>query len=94
MEDRLNRMTDKIAQRINRHGMTIPAIMLLEMHKPLAGVGGAMIQIVAPGLDWIFGESNTEDFATLLSDREQVERLISRIEELDRKKSEEVKTQC
>lgn len=94
MEDRLNHMTDKIARRINRHGMTIPAIMFLEMHKPLAGVGGAMIQFVAPGLDWVFGEDNTEDFATLLSDREQVERLISRIEELDRKKSEEVKTQC
>ena len=94
MEDRLFQMTDKIAQRINRHGLTIPAIMFLEMHKPLAGVGGAIIQLAAPGLDWIFGERNTEDFATLLSDREQVERLMSRIEELDRKKDEEVKTQC
>ncbi|MGI6365221.1 MAG: hypothetical protein ACOX2G_05710 [Bacillota bacterium] len=94
MEERLNQLTERIAQRINRHGLTIPAIMFLEMHKPLAGVGGALIQIAAPGLDWIFGEANTEDFANLIGDREQVERLISRLEELDRNKGKEVKTQC
>lgn len=94
MEERLNQMMEKIAQRINRHGLTLPAIMLLEMHKPLAGVGGALIQVAAPGLDWIFGEANTEDLATLFGDREQVERLLSRLEELDRNKGKEVKTQC
>lgn len=93
MEERLLQMKEKIASRIDRHGLAIPAIMFLEMHKPLAGVGGALIHALAPGLDWILGEQNTEDLAILLSDRDHVEGLISRIEELDTNRKE-VKNQC
>ncbi|NLY32635.1 MAG: hypothetical protein GX065_07565, partial [Firmicutes bacterium] len=49
MEERMAQLRERIARRINRHGMTIPALMFLEMHKPLAGVGGALIQMLAPG---------------------------------------------
>lgn len=94
MEARLELLREKIAQRICRHGMTIPAVMFLEMHKPLAGVGGALIHMLAPGLDWILGEQNTDDLAILLSDRKQVNCLIARIEELDTKTCKEVKNQC
>ena len=68
--------------------------MLLEMHKPLAGVGGALIQLIAPGVDWIFGEQNTEDLCSLLGDRARVEKLIARIEELDKTRGKEVNSQC
>ncbi len=94
VEERLQQLTERIARRINRHGLTLPAIMLLEMHKPLAGVGGALIQLVAPGVDWIFGEQNTEDLAALLGDRARVEKLIARIEELDKTRGKEVNSQC
>lgn len=94
MEERLEQLSNRIANRINRHGLTIPAVMFLEMHKPLAGVGGALVHLLAPGLDWVLGDQNTDDLAILLSDREQVERLIARIEELDNKAGKEVKNQC
>lgn len=94
MEERLEQLSNRIANRINRHGLTIPAVMFLEMHKPLAGVGGALVHLLAPGLDWVLGDQNTDDLAILLSDREQVERLIARIEELDNKTGKEVKNQC
>jgi len=94
MEERLELLTDRIAYRVIRHGLALPAIMLLEMHKPLAGVGGALIHVFAPGLDWILGDQNTEDLALLLSDRERVERLISRIEGLDKNSGKEVNNEC
>lgn len=94
MEERIARLRERIARRINRHGMTIPALMFLEMHKPLAGVGGALIHMLAPGLDWILGEQDTEDLAILLGDRNQVNSLMARLEELDTKKRKEVKHQC
>lgn len=94
MEERLEQLSNRIANRINRHGLTIPAVMFLEMHKPLAGVGGALVHLLAPGLDWVLGDQNTDDLAILLSDRELVERLIARIEELDKKPGKEVKNQC
>lgn len=91
MGERIELLREKIARRINRHGMTIPALMFLEMHKPLAGVGGALIQMLAPGLDWILGEEDTECLATLFGDRQQVNGLIARLEELDTKTGKEVK---
>lgn len=91
MEERIALLRERIARRINRHGMTIPALMFLEMHKPLAGVGGALIHMLAPGLDWILGERDTDDLAILLSDRQQVNSLMIRLEELDTKKCKEVK---
>ncbi|MDD4658622.1 MAG: hypothetical protein PHW26_06255 [Eubacteriales bacterium] len=94
MEERIQVLREKIAQRISRHGMTIPALMFLEMHKPLAGVGGALIHMLAPGLDWILGEEDTDCLAILLSDRDQVDCLMTRLEELDTKKCKEVKNQC
>lgn len=84
-------LRERIAQRINRHGLTIPALLFLQLHKPLAGVGGALIQMLAPGLDWVLGEQDTESLATLFGDREQVEVLMARLEELDGKKAKEVK---
>ena len=91
MTDGTDNLREKIARRINRHGMTIPALMFLELHKPLAGVGGALIQMLAPGLDWILGEENTESLATLFGDRQQVSGLIARLEELETETGKEVK---
>lgn len=94
MEESTQALREKIARRINRRGMTIPALLFLQMHKPLAGVGGALVHMLAPGLDWVVGEQNTESLAELLGDRRQVEALMTRLEELDTKKPKEVKNHC
>jgi hypothetical protein len=94
MEESQGLLIERIANRVHRHGMHIPAVMLLELHKPLAGVGAALIQFLAPGLDWILGDRDTENLALLLSDRGQVECLISRIEELDKNSGKEVNNEC
>lgn len=94
MEENTEALRERIAKRINRHGMTIPALLFLHMHKPLAGVGGAIIHMLAPGLDWIMGEQNTESLAALLSDRKQVEALMVRLEELNTKTTKEVRNHC
>lgn len=87
----IERMSDWVC----RHGLAVPAVLLLELHKPLSGIGGALVQFLAPGLEWVLGEQNTEDLAKLLHDRRQVERLIDRIGELDRNFSgKEVKNKC
>ena len=93
-EKRVEQLRERIARRINRHGLTVPALMYLQMHKPLAGVGGALIHIIAPGLDWLLGEQDTEALAALIGDRQEVEGLIARVEELDTKREKEVKNQC
>jgi hypothetical protein len=94
MEEQQDSLIERIAYKIYRHGLTIPAVMMLEMHKPLAGVGSALIQFFAPGLEWVLGEEDTEELAMLLSDRDQVEYLITRIEGLDINSGKEVKNEC
>lgn len=85
---------ERIAGFVHRRGLNLPAVLFLELHKPLAGVGSAMVQFLAPGLDWLLGEPDTEALANLLQDRQAVERLITRIGELDNHSGKEVKTEC
>lgn len=94
-QQRQEMLIERMAQWVCRHGLAVPAVLLLELHKPLSGIGGALVQFLAPGLEWVLGEQNTEDLAKLLHDRQQVERLIAKIGELDTYYScKEVKNKC
>ncbi|SET13797.1 hypothetical protein [Anaerobranca gottschalkii] len=79
--NRNDELIERIAAWIAKKELQVPAVLYLEIHKPLAGVASAFISFLAPGLDWILGEKRMEDLANLLQDRREVERLIARIEE-------------
>ncbi|QNO14555.1 hypothetical protein HYG86_07055 [Alkalicella caledoniensis] len=74
-------LIERIAAWINKKSLAVPAVLYLELHKPVAGIASAFVNFLAPGLDWILGEKNLEDLANILQDRREVERLIVRIED-------------
>ena len=87
-------LIEKLAQFIVKHKMETPAILFLETLKPLSFVGSTFTMIYfAPFLD-IYG-LNINQFAMLFQKRENVERLLQRIEALikesDRLKKEKEK---
>lgn len=76
-----------IAQAIVRKGMAVPAILFLEMHKPLANLLGHAIWLTMPIFALFGGVATTNAVGELLSDPTQIERLIRRIEALEGSKT-------
>lgn len=88
-EDLLKRAADEIRKR----GMETPAILLLEMHKPVMNVGAQSAVALSPFLVPFLGFDNVNNYTRLLSKQENVERLLdmlvtSRVGGSDRGNSE------
>ncbi len=89
--ERQKELIDKIAKYIVDYRMETPAILFLESVKPLAFVGGQLATFyLAPFLPLV-GRWGEEAIA-LLQSRENVERLLQRIEELIKKEEEPVQS--
>ena len=79
---RRQQIIDRAADRIAGLGMTAPAILFLEMNKPLAFLGAQMLFAAQPFLSMTFGEADLRDFAEIIEERKGVEQLIARLESL------------
>lgn len=91
VESDAEKLLEKAAQTIVKRGMEVPAILFLEMHKPLANLIGHAIWVTMPVWAVFFGVATTNELGALLSDPERIERLIQRIEELSEQRGKEEK---
>jgi hypothetical protein len=78
-----DQMLSKLAQRVVRMRMTVPAIFFLESSKPLAFLGGQLLIFLEPFVQTLFNFRQYQRFAFLMEDRENWERLIRKIEDLE-----------
>lgn len=74
---------EEIAQRIVREGMGAAAIVFFESAKPISFITGQAAIFATPLLGGFIEPMRLERYATLFSDRDFLERLIRRIEELE-----------
>ena len=77
---RVERLIERAAERIARYRLQSPAVLFLEMHRPLAGVASQLVHFASPFFAPFLGLERVEDLALLLSKGEYVDRLIDRIE--------------
>lgn len=70
----------KTAAYVKRQGVKTPAVLFLEMHKPLSTVAGHAAIAFAPFIMPFLGFSRVNDYSRFFADRENVERLICEIE--------------
>lgn len=80
--DERDAMIEKIAMDIHRRGLETPAILFLEMHKPLSFFASQTLIVTTPLIAPIVGFDRVRNAANLLESRDNVELLIRRIEEL------------
>jgi hypothetical protein len=73
---------DRIAREVTRRRMEVPAILALELHRPLSFLGSQTLVVFTPMLAPAFGLQNMQKAARLLEDRGNIDRLIERIEEM------------
>lgn len=90
-ERHAEQLLEKAARIVVERGMEVPAILFLEMHKPLANLIGHAIWVTLPVWALFFGVATTNALGALLSDPEKIERLIQRIEELSAERIESKK---
>lgn len=75
-------LINKIADGIIRRRMETPAILFLELHKPLSFIGSQALIVGSPFFGPFVGVENVHRVSRLMSDRNNIELLICRIEEL------------
>lgn len=76
-------LIERLAERVVKHRMQMPAILALEMHKPFAFLAGQSLLLGSGFLAPLFGPENVRKYSKLFESRENVERLMERIEEMD-----------
>ena len=79
-QEETDRLLDKAAHEIRKRRMETPAILALEMHKPLTGIASHAVVAFSPFMIPFFGYDGVHDMSRLLKDRRNVERLIQRLE--------------
>jgi hypothetical protein len=79
---RREQLLDDLTRRIEKMGMTAPAILFLETYKPLAFLGAQLLWFAQPFLSLGFKEADLRDFTLLIEDHAGVEELIDRLEAL------------
>lgn len=85
--ERRDKLIDELARKIVKKGMETPAIMFLEMHKPISFLTSQTMLVASPLLAPLFGLDGVENYSRLFSSVDNVELLIRRIEDLaDQKK--------
>jgi len=81
-EEQKAQLIDALAQQVVKRGLSVPAVLFLELHKPFAFIGSQAGIVFSPFLAPFFGFDCVDDYTQLLSERENWERLVERIEEL------------
>ena len=71
---------ETLAAAVLARKLSVPAIFLLELHKPLAGIIREVVDVSVPFLHLLFGRVNVERARIVLSSRETLEALIVAIE--------------
>ncbi len=73
-------LIDKLAKKVIQVRMGVPAILFLEMHKPLSFVGSQLMVFFSPIVNTIFNRKEYDQFAEIVEHRDNVEYLMVQIE--------------
>jgi hypothetical protein len=73
----------KVAEKVVRWKMSVPAILFLESVKPLNYIGSQMMVFFEPFVQTVFTWKDYDQFRIIMEERENTERLLQKIEELD-----------
>jgi len=79
-----NLFIEQLAEKITTSGLTMPAVLLLEAHKPLAFLVSQMLLVAQPSLNLFISPTFTQNLTNLLAEDEQLEQLITTLERMDK----------
>jgi len=71
---------ERIAEAVVRRRMEAPAVLALELHRPLHFLGSQALIVATPFLGALVGVENVLKLSRLLEDGRNIDRLIERLE--------------
>ena len=77
-----NPFLEQVVTFIQRHGLRLPFLLILEAGRPLTFLGGQFLWIAQPALSLIWPGQWIQQTAQLLEEPEAVASLIARLEEI------------
>ena len=72
-------LIERVADFLVRRGLTAPAVMLLEVGRPLNFVGSQLLVFLSPFISLIFNSEELKRFTRLLAKRRAVDALVEAI---------------
>lgn len=81
-EEESRELADEVASAIVKRRLETPAVLFLEMHRPLSFIASQGMIVAMPLLAPVLGPEKVSKFSRFLRERKNIERLIQRIEEL------------
>ncbi len=76
-----DRLLDRVAAQVTRRGLAAPAVLFLELNRPLGFLAGQATHLLAPFLAGLIGIENVRQLASLLEEPANFDRLLDRIEQ-------------
>jgi hypothetical protein len=80
--DERDGILERAARKVVLHRMETPVILALELHRPLMFLGSQGLVVLTPMLAPLFGLRNLQVLQALLAEKDNLDRLLERIEEL------------
>lgn len=77
-------LIEHLAEQISRWRLTMPAILLLQVTRPLSFIASQGLLLCQPLLSFVYDAPRIADYAELLADRATIDRLVARLEEEER----------
>ncbi len=93
LTEREEEIMDKMAAKVIEWRMTVPAILFLESVKPLNFIGSQAMIFFEPFVQTLFNFRDYDTFRQMMERRENVERLLLKIEEKDAESIQKEKEQ-
>lgn len=83
-EEEIKAFLQDLARAVVRRRMTVPAVMALEMSKPVTFLGYSSMVAFGPILEMLFDPQKVEKLTCILADRSRIEELLTAIETLEK----------
>lgn len=80
-DEEKQKLLERVAKEISKRRLETPAILFLEMHKPLANVAGHAAIAFSPFLMPFLGFKTVDEYSQFFADRENIEALITKLED-------------
>lgn len=77
-------LIEHLAEQISRWRLTMPAILILQVTRPLSFIASQGLLLCQPLLSFVYDAPRIADYAELLADRATIDRLVARLEEEER----------
>lgn len=74
-------LIERLVQKVSSLGLTAPAILFLEAHKPFSFIGSQALLFLQPLLGFLLGDETISQYAQLFEDQANVERLLQLLEQ-------------